>query len=735
MGTQVCYAPAPRGRFLFFSILALSIIGTLYTCARAQTQIKLSGQVVDSLSGNPAPGATIEIQDAARTAVSDHGGNFIFSDIPQGSYSLIAKRLGYRTAVIKDVKTVGEFSSNVIIRMLPEPVNVAGQTVTASRSQLLRISYDGNRTTIELPRSGMESIENIARQAPELQIVDSGSRKLLRLRGADFNATAIMLDGRVINSVLTSQGDISSIPFNAVCRIEIVSGGIQPGGLAGSVNFITRSAAESDFRLSAARGSFGYENYAIQLERPVGNRLKVLLDTDDSYRRGDFRFTDPRDSLQTRRNNYAHDIKLFGALNYDWDDGNLELKARYFDRDAGVPGQIFQLTPDANSRSRENEIYSSLTKLLSDKLALQVTGGLTFRNARYDSPQTPANFIAYKTKFDEQTRDLKLRLQKTGKLKVDFDASLRYESLDGRDLIRPVSSFGRHSRLTNSLGAEAILELPYVHRFQRSFNLTSGLRFDGGVGTDFWAPSAALRTVLALPLNPGLDAAFFYSRRLPGMTDLYWKEDVFAAPNPDLLPERSSGYSFGGDIRNESAVPFTFRAGRFVTSYDDIIIWRKWAGDKFKPVNLSQARIAGWELSFQTRPFSGPVMVYWNGSFTRPLNKEKNTNHYDKYLTFRPIGRQSAGLEISRGPINIKIAYRHIGRRYTTEENTKVLDAIAVWDANLEFKFNLPFNIAAIASLSTLNLADRQYELLDRQPESRREFRLQLKLSKPGSIL
>ncbi|HBZ00373.1 MAG TPA: hypothetical protein DEO84_03530, partial [candidate division Zixibacteria bacterium] len=347
------------------------------------------------------------------------------------------------------------------------------------------------------------------------------------------------------------------------------------------------------------RGSFGFESYSLGLAQRLPARIN--FDLKDSYNRGDFQFRDPRDSLQSRLNNSTHDLSLFGGVSPSLKNARLDFKGRYFKRNAGVPGPIFQLTPEAISNSLEREIYLIFEKDMGVAYSVSAVGGLSSRDITFNSPQTPTNFVAYKTRFEERARDLKIGLSR--KRLLDTYISWRFESLKGFDYIRPASAFGQRKRLLNTIGAGTNIPLPKFVSFIESATINLGLKREAGGNSDiFWGPSGGIRISTN---NFGVDFSYSRTRRLPDLTDLFWKEDVFATPNPDLRPEKAQGYETGLDFHSARYGLCDIRLSHYDTRYNDIIIWRRWAGDKYTPVNLSKAEIDGSEISLSYRPFDG----------------------------------------------------------------------------------------------------------------------------------
>jgi hypothetical protein len=82
----------------------------------------------------------------------------------------------------------------------------------------------------------------------------------------------------------------------------------------------------------------------------------------------------------------------------------------------------------------------------------------------------------------------------------------------------------------------------------------------------------------------------------------------------------------------------------------------------------------------------------------------------------------------------LEFTARHLGRRYTTEENTKSLPPVELIDLNLGHVLNIK-SINLKFGFSILNLGDARYEILDRQPERPREFKFELALSRFGGLI
>jgi len=72
-------------------ITVLFILGTYFSNA----QINISGVILDSLSKEPLPNASIFVEELNRGAISDLEGKFIFKNLPIGKYTLKISYISY----------------------------------------------------------------------------------------------------------------------------------------------------------------------------------------------------------------------------------------------------------------------------------------------------------------------------------------------------------------------------------------------------------------------------------------------------------------------------------------------------------------------------------------------------------------------------------------------------------------------------------------------------------------
>src|SRR5690606_33545254 len=95
-------------RALVVACVVLAAAVSSSTTAAAQSGAALSGRLLNALSGEPIPAATVLIEELRRTATSAADGIFTFDNVPAGTYHLSVRSDGYssrRTEVTVPLST------------------------------------------------------------------------------------------------------------------------------------------------------------------------------------------------------------------------------------------------------------------------------------------------------------------------------------------------------------------------------------------------------------------------------------------------------------------------------------------------------------------------------------------------------------------------------------------------------------------------------------------------------
>jgi iron complex outermembrane receptor protein len=265
---------------------------------------------------------------------------------------------------------------------------------------------------MELPRNVTVITSFDIEQAPSKNIIDLLAREsnvnLRSLFGHDKSAgidirgmgdtygsnVIVMVDGFSINSPDMSGFDLSSIPLEAIERIEIVRGSgsvlYGDGAVGGVVNIITKNAsAGSKINIETTYGSYNSLSSSVTVRRKK-ERASFVADagysTSDGYRDNGFLV---RKDASVK---FGYELTDFTSLSF--------LLAPHQDS-YGLPGPVSRedtvsrerrvLTdkPDDSGDNTDVKIIAGMETFLGDTVLLQAHGGYRFRDDYYVMGYTP----------------------------------------------------------------------------------------------------------------------------------------------------------------------------------------------------------------------------------------------------------------------------------------------------------------------------------------------------------
>jgi iron complex outermembrane recepter protein len=231
--------------------------------AGAQAGVPLSGRLVDSVSGNAVPGATVQIDELRRQARSAPDGTFAFEGVPPGTYHLSVHTAGYssRRTEVTVSSTAGAAIDIPVDPELhfEEVVSVSGD----ARSQFDSLQPTNVLAGQELSKQLELSIGETLQNQPGLAARSFGpapSRPVIRGLGGD--RVLILQDGQRMSDLSSQSGDhgVTVNPAGAQ-RIEVVRGPATilygANAVGGLVNIITEDIPTRP--VTGANGNFTFD--------------------------------------------------------------------------------------------------------------------------------------------------------------------------------------------------------------------------------------------------------------------------------------------------------------------------------------------------------------------------------------------------------------------------------------------------------------------------------------------
>ncbi len=217
---------------------------------QAQVTINISGRLLDGVSHDPLPFATVTLQAEAEQAVlggaiTDLQGRFVIKGTFQGKYEVFCSFIGYESQTIPVL--IGQLNSDFDlgkIDLFPAAETLDEVTVTAQKAivsaALDRKSFNLQDNIAQAGGSLLDAMKTL----PGINIDQEGK---VILRGSD--KVLVLIDGK--QSSLTGFGNqkgLDNIPATNIERIEIInnpSAKYDAAGMAGIINIIYKKEKET----------------------------------------------------------------------------------------------------------------------------------------------------------------------------------------------------------------------------------------------------------------------------------------------------------------------------------------------------------------------------------------------------------------------------------------------------------------------------------------------------------
>jgi TonB-dependent receptor len=238
--------------FISFMLLMLALPGL-----GQSTKGAIAGRVIDA-TGAVIQRAAIQLDPSGVSTTSDALGEYIFSAVPSGAYTLKVTSVGF-TSTTKAITVVAGQTLHADLTL--DVASSSEQVVVSAESgkdELQAINQEINAPNIlqVMPESQILSLPNanIADAVGRLPGVtvqrDEGEAVYVQVRGLDPRLTNTTIDGVTIPSPESNvrQVLLATIPADMVQSIELnktLSANQDADGIGGSVNMVTKRAGET----------------------------------------------------------------------------------------------------------------------------------------------------------------------------------------------------------------------------------------------------------------------------------------------------------------------------------------------------------------------------------------------------------------------------------------------------------------------------------------------------------
>jgi hypothetical protein len=270
---------------IFTSIaLVLVVSGSAAAQVTTSTLVGLVRDTSDSVIPGASVVATHDGTGVSREGVTDANGEFVFSALPAGQYSVRVELTGFKTMQQQGMQlgagqTVRQ-TFTLEVGTLSETVTVAGEAPLIETAASLQADSLGAQEVTELPVN-RRNLTNLMSLTAGVNVSGDG---MVQMNGVAAGGTGLTVDGTEANSnpearslaQYGGQNQISVMSLDSISEVQIVKGVLpaEYGGVAGGqINVISRSGTNnfhgSTF-YSGQNEKWNARNFFSTAQQPIG---------------------------------------------------------------------------------------------------------------------------------------------------------------------------------------------------------------------------------------------------------------------------------------------------------------------------------------------------------------------------------------------------------------------------------------------------------------------------------
>lgn len=185
----------------------------------------IKGRIIDKVGRDPLIGATVQVENDSKVAISDSDGYFFLDGLKKGKYTLLIKYVTYRDFYLEDVPSASQDSDGVLVEMEREDEALEGGWVTAVRrknTEIATISMARQSASVmntvsaqEIRRSQDSDAGEVIRRIPGVSLIDG---KFVMVRGLSQRYNNVWINGGAVPS---SEADSRAFSFDIIPSSQI----------------------------------------------------------------------------------------------------------------------------------------------------------------------------------------------------------------------------------------------------------------------------------------------------------------------------------------------------------------------------------------------------------------------------------------------------------------------------------------------------------------------------------
>ncbi|MCK4224356.1 MAG: TonB-dependent receptor, partial [candidate division Zixibacteria bacterium] len=733
-----------RSNRIAWTVLLTTIFNVLFFAhlGFAQSNIKIEGHVYDDDDGHSIPKAIIRILNTNYECKSGNSGYFHLEKIPVGTYTLEISSSGYENKKIPQVPVNVDVTTQIDVRLKKRIYFLPGLEVVAERVPIqIKSVKIIERKEIEKMQTNTisEVIESVSGVFVQKSGTVAGAHQV-SIRGSSPKHVLILLDGQKINPSGTGVADLNTIPLEIVEKIEILKGGQSAiygaDALGGVINIITlpqKRKEPSKLTLGNHWGKWETEIFNSSFSNTFFKRLFTKFAYTHQYTKNDFEiwvYDNPKkrerlkkrgrngDSTTTRKNAYKKASNFFVAANYPFSSTTeLSFSGHIYQAKNGLPGSYGWMVAHQRAWAKDERrlLNLKLAHRFSPDFFLESNLGYSHFKQHFQND----TITCFDSKYVDDIIDFFLlahiKIYKTNQLKIG--TQFQKDVLNHTNLRNPDNSMGKIKRET--FGAFFSDQQQFVlpkFIFLKNLNFNFALRWDHSeILKDFLSPQVGLALSRGERYRITLKTNYGKSYRQPSNNALFWKEDVFAAGDADLLPEKSEHSEAGAEVHLPWLGNLSGGMTYFHNFVKDLIEWHRRFDGRYHPVNISRTKIYGHEDFISWKSPKDILEVNYNNTVCYAKNKSGDRLCDGKFIPFRPRYLTNLSFKVDYKIFEILYKIRWVSERFIGPANVKGEEPYHLEDLSLGLKKRL-WRVDTKLRWEWRNLNDEEYKLIYRHP-------------------
>jgi vitamin B12 transporter len=620
----------------------------------AQSPAEIRGRIVEAGTGAPVAGARITAGASGATSAAD--GRFVLGALPPGRLTLEVVSVGYRP-YREDLDLLPGIALERTVQLVGVPVELepivvqapGGASASLDREELVRRGADLARAL-----DGWEGVV-VRRTGP------SGPASP-QVRGSAPDEVLVVVDGFALNDPLTGRADLAQVASRDVATVRLFPGARTSSAGGRAIAGVIEITSYSDPRPTAAAwgGSHGAAGAGA-----TGELLGVHVFAEGERSPRDYPYEVPanRGSGEAVRTNTGGELWQLSLRK----SGGTEVQLRGSASDRGLPGPVGNETPHASAQERS--LFAGLRG--TGALRWGLFGSGLYTRAQDAQPPIGAPYDVETQGWSaggeaEWQRPLRIAGWRGSGV---FGGDLRVDEYEGDALEGPArwNRAGLHAGAT--LASDDL----------SAWTLTPAVRLEQWTGAERPALSARVdatwhRAGWTLSASGGNAVV------APPLTDLFFREGVGVALNPDLRPERVRWEAEFGVSREWPAFGRRTRASlrAWYGRVDDMILWAPGVNFVWSPRNQDVVR-RGIEGVLAVAP-AAALRVEAQAAWT-PVTYDVPGGAQVQY---RPRGTAALSASWSPGSWSADARWHWIGERYPNPGGVNPRPAMALLDVGVE---------------------------------------------------